>query len=251
MEILTRKIGPLPGWAWGGVAVVGGLLFFYFRRQPAQQQGQPAVSPAASTSVPFVPSVTVTGIPPGASAASNATAPSTANPPTPVWQFGFGMPKDRTRWVWHVTAGATVPGFPPGQVYPASTSDPSKIANFPAYAWQWAPVPNGTDATGQPWSDQSYAAALNASGMGGGMGGYGYAGAASLASPVGGWTVGWNPFGGAGSGAGSTVNRTGPPRRGRRLFGGAGDGPQGGQGGIGKATRVPSRPLRRRTLSGR
>src|SRR5215831_8018196 len=41
-NILQRKIGPLPGWAWAGLAGVGALAWFYFRNK----QGQNAASAA-------------------------------------------------------------------------------------------------------------------------------------------------------------------------------------------------------------
>lgn len=43
-NILQRKIGPLPGWAWAGLAGVGALAWFYFRNR----QGQSAADAAAS-----------------------------------------------------------------------------------------------------------------------------------------------------------------------------------------------------------
>src|SRR5215831_2171208 len=41
-NILQRKIGPLPGWAWAGLAGVGALAWFYFRNR----QGQNAANAA-------------------------------------------------------------------------------------------------------------------------------------------------------------------------------------------------------------
>lgn len=69
-SVLTRKIGPLPGWAWGLIAIGGGyLLLSRFRGSPSQ--GNSGLSPAASA-IPFVPSVTVTGVP----------SPSQPSPPS-------------------------------------------------------------------------------------------------------------------------------------------------------------------------
>lgn len=80
-NILTRKYAGVPGWAIGGGAVLIGLGFFYFRSKgsSASQTGasQPAgslVNNPAASSIPYVPSVTVTGIPPTSSAASNTTS---------------------------------------------------------------------------------------------------------------------------------------------------------------------------------
>lgn len=44
-NILQRKIGPLPGWAWAGLAGVGALAWFYFRNK----SGQSAADAAAAT----------------------------------------------------------------------------------------------------------------------------------------------------------------------------------------------------------
>lgn len=163
-SFLTRKVGPLPVWAYAaGGGVLAGVFVLYRRGAAAQQPGAPGAQGAPGTG-PYAPSpiviTTPSTMPDQVSSANPQTPPTTQAPPTPTWQFGFGMPSARNQWVWHVTAGAQVPNFPPGQVYPASTSDPSKF-NLPPYSWQWAMVPSG-------YTDLSYAQALNQAGLGGG-----------------------------------------------------------------------------------
>ena len=49
---LTKKIGPLPLWAWGGLAI-GGALAFYFARGPGKkksQTAQPTTQPTGQAS---------------------------------------------------------------------------------------------------------------------------------------------------------------------------------------------------------
>lgn len=47
---LTKKIGPLPLWAWGGLAI-GGALAFYFARGPGKnKQQQPTAQPTGQAS---------------------------------------------------------------------------------------------------------------------------------------------------------------------------------------------------------
>ena len=243
-NILTRRIGPFPGWVWGGAAVLGGLLFFYFRKQGQAQQtgGLPAVSPAASA-VPFVPSVTVTGIPPGPSSGPTPlpgqSGPQTATVqsqgPGGAWLYsgpgtGAVLAKIPTGTTVTVT-GTAVSGPMPGVGAQQVTS--------------WVPV---------AWGPlKGYLSAGDISNYSGGSGGYGYAGATGYSTPIGGWTVGWQPSAvptpvspGGGWGAGSTVNRTGAPRRARRLFGGSGGGTS-----VNRTGARATRPLRRRTLSGR
>jgi hypothetical protein len=75
-EILTRKFGGVPGWAvLGGVVVVAGLVWLSRRQKAgaagkADQSGNLALGSSGgmvnnpAMTVPYVPSVTVTGIPP-------------------------------------------------------------------------------------------------------------------------------------------------------------------------------------------
>lgn len=178
-SFLTRKVGPLP--VWGYAALAGGLvaIVYLYRKggQPdttAQAAQAPTAAGAPGTS-PYAPSPIVI-TPQAAPAPTTQQGPglsTSAPPPSPLWQFGFGMPADKTRWVWHLTSSGQQanPAFPAGQVYPASTSDPSKMGLQGADSWQWAPVPTSTDAAGNPWTDMTYAAALASNGMGGGGGG--------------------------------------------------------------------------------
>src|SRR5215472_4073390 len=148
-SFLTRKVGPLPLWAYAAGA--GGLfaLVYLYRRggQPdtTAQAAQPPGAAGAPGTSPYAPSpivITAPGAQQGTQQGPAAPA-TTAPPPQPIWQFGFGMPQDKTRWVWHLTASGQQanPAFPPGQVYPASTSDPSKMGIQGNDSWQWAPVP--------------------------------------------------------------------------------------------------------------
>lgn len=229
--------------ATGQPAPSGGFLGIFGGPSGAQQQrGLPAVSPAASA-VPFVPSVTVTGIPPSsAPSPTGSPGPSGISVPQPVWQYGTPVGS----FVWKSTGVNSPPGVPAGQIYPGSNgtpvSNPNAFPGFGAFSWQWAPVPAGM-------SDTQYAQALTS----GGSGGWGYAGTGGLANPIGGWTLGWNPAPtrpsvspGGGWGAGPSVNRTGASRRARRLFGGSGGGAA-----VNRTGTRATRPLRRRTLSGR
>jgi len=43
-NILQRKIGPLPGWAWAGLAGVGALAWWYFRGRSGQAAADAATS---------------------------------------------------------------------------------------------------------------------------------------------------------------------------------------------------------------
>lgn len=255
--ILQRKIGPFPGWVWGALAGGGFLVFMYMRgrgrtaQQGQQQQG--LVNNPAASSIPYVPSVTVSGIPPQSQPGSTPPPPPgpPATVPQPVWQFG-APPNKPTVWRATPTGSANFQrntGGPfPGGVGPGIPDEGTQNM-LGQYGWQWALVPSGYDPN-------SYAAALNAQG---GSGGYGYAGAASLASPIGGWTVGWQPFGSGGFGAGSTVNRTGPAKRPRRLFGVGGGQysressgfPGGSGGGTTRQRQAAGQRLKRRSFSGR
>ncbi len=174
-QFLTKKVGPLPMWGWAaGVGGLASVLFLYKKGGSPTSAAQVAAQTPSYSPSPIV-ITTPANMPASTSSVNpNPIPPTSAPPPQPVWQFGFGMPRDKHQWVWHLTAEGykVYPQFPQGQVYPASTSDPSAmIPSGPAYTWQWAAVPNAMDPSGNPWTDQSYAQALNAAGMGGGMGG--------------------------------------------------------------------------------
>jgi hypothetical protein len=244
-EFLTRKYAGIPGWAIGGAAVLAGLLFFYFRgrsqSQAAAAQGQPygsAVNNPAASSIPYVPSVNIIGAGlPGSSASTGSTAPVSTggNVPRPVWQNGTPI----SPYVWKSTG---INGPSNSNITPGSSGDPA--SNPPAYpgygpySWQWAPVPQGSDPSGQPWTDASYARALLGGGGGGGQGGWGYAGQPNPAGMFG-WTTGWSSpnagvsrvsaliptGGGGGEGGGRTgtamsggINSTGASRMRRRTL---------------------------------
>ena len=46
---LTKKIGPLPLWAWGGLAI-GGALAFYFAKGPGKTKQAPTAQPTGQAS---------------------------------------------------------------------------------------------------------------------------------------------------------------------------------------------------------
>ena len=46
---LTKKIGPLPLWAWGGLAI-GGALAFYFAKGPGKAKPTPTAQPTGQAS---------------------------------------------------------------------------------------------------------------------------------------------------------------------------------------------------------
>jgi hypothetical protein len=195
-NILTRKIGPLPGWAWGAIAVGAGyILLQRFGSASGSQGQQSGLSPAASA-IPFVPSVTVTGVPPSA---SNPPNPLTSNVPQPVWLFGPTPPEGT--YIWQVTAqGQAASGgmLPSGPQAGSLTQD--ILQRTGPYGTQWAKVPTGYTPT-------SWIQAL-LGGTSGGQGGFGVPAVTAMM----GWTTGWGqstrtvryPFGGAGGSPGIT-----------------------------------------------
>ena len=49
-NVLTRKIGPLPGWAWGGIAIAAGVGYIWWRnRQSAAAGGAAATDTGTAT----------------------------------------------------------------------------------------------------------------------------------------------------------------------------------------------------------
>jgi hypothetical protein len=79
---LQKRIGPLPLWAWGGLAI-GGALAFYFasgQRKKAKQTAQPAQSAQATSPYQGMSSIP-TNPAPGTSAPTSST-PTTSTPTT-------------------------------------------------------------------------------------------------------------------------------------------------------------------------
>lgn len=252
MEALTRKYGPLPGWAWAGLAVAAALGFWYLRGRSSSSSsgtsssGSLVNNPAAST-VPYVPSVTVTGIPTG------TTTPSTPTPITGLQVGATAVVNGNGQPVLVVRPGAnpdavwTIDGYIPDQSTVTITGPP-----VPA-TWGSGPflaVPINF-AGKQTW--------VNAIGLqpmpSGGQGGWGYAGNAQPAGALGGWTVGWFPSapasgtpglgGRGGSGGPAAGNRNKVPAGPRLLTGGQGGGKSS------RPARTGLRPLRRRDFSTR
>ena len=78
MNVLTRKIGPLPGWAWGLIAA-GGAGIYIWRKRSAAAAAATAATTAAST--------TGTGTAPAAATSGGYTA---SNYGPPSGQVGGG-----------------------------------------------------------------------------------------------------------------------------------------------------------------
>jgi Bacterial SH3 domain len=234
-NLLTRKYGGVPGWAIGGGALVAGLAFFYFRRQSSSSSsstgtptGGSLVNNPAASAIPYVPSVTVTGLPVG------ATTPSSLGPSPSA----------------PVSAGnATITGNPAG-VFAQPTTKSALITTLPKGTTVQS---SGAPVQGENYGGVSYWVPVNYGGLtgyvagaliqlgpgssGGGQGGWGQAGSSNAVAMMG-WTAGWTPV------------VSGPGQR-----GGSGDGFGGPPGS--SPTRAASRrarvgiPVRRRAFSGR
>lgn len=160
---LTRKIGPLPVWAYAaGGGVILSLVLLY-RRGATASAGQPAAPGAqgAPGTGPFAPSpiVVTTGAMPPSTSSVNAPA-QPASPSPLAWQFG-NTPSSPQTWVWRPTTSGIAQfrqrtgqdftsGIQPGTV------DPNQFG-FGQFGWEWAPLPAGS-------SFQQY---VSAGGMGG------------------------------------------------------------------------------------
>jgi hypothetical protein len=92
---LQKKIGPLPLWAWGGLAI-GGALAYYFAKgkgkksattqptaQPTAQATTPAVGTLASQVPQFVNQTYTNPAPPAVTQTVNNTTNPPATPPPP------------------------------------------------------------------------------------------------------------------------------------------------------------------------
>lgn len=99
-NILTRKVGPLPGWQWGAIAVVVAGGYILWRRRQAAGAGassgtgttaQDVTGVSATPAPPVVivqqpsqPSTTTTPTTKPVTPPKPAPAPQPAHPPTPV-----------------------------------------------------------------------------------------------------------------------------------------------------------------------
>ena len=160
----NAKVAGIPApLAVGGAAAAAYLGYRVISRGRAQPQAGIRGQILPGTRVQ-VPSAFEQAPPP-------AQAPAQAAVPGALWQFGSGFPQNRKQWIWHFTGTNPPPGVQPRVAFPASTGNPvDSPGDFPgggAFSWQWAPVPQGNDPNGTAWTDQSYAAALNAAGKGG------------------------------------------------------------------------------------
>jgi hypothetical protein len=273
-EVLTRRFGGVPLWAilgLGGAALVG---FVIWRRRSgnASSTGGSVVNNPAASSIPYVPSVTVTGVPP---LQPSANQPGTITPPSGTTQQLIVSPG---------------PYAPPGGTFLRSSPTPPATGN-----WGGILVPAGTrltqNGTAQTYNDPqlgpvpmipvSYLGSsywvssydvtpVSGSGDGSGFGGWGSQGQTTpQVAAMMGWTSGWAPVGGAGGsplyqgwtgpggqqvavgrGASATTNRQGKAKtktRVRRTRGGL----FGRGGGSSTQRQGADRGRRRRSFTGR
>lgn len=252
-NILTRKYGGVPGWAIAGGAVVVGVGFFYFRSKGTSTSSTNATNgsltnnPAAS-SIPYVPSVTVTGIPssnptPGSGVTTPSNTVTTGSNAPTLAGFGGQIPV-----YTHQRSGdgdfTQVTTIPTGQTLTVTGSPVS--GNWKGSPATWLPVSlYGTQ--------NSYFVSVTDVTPSSGSGGWGQAGSVN---PIGmfGWTSGWSPLGGGNPGA--VLSQ----RAGLQTVGSGGRFDYGGAGGSGasnsanrnKTSNVTRRALlKRRKLSGR
>lgn len=252
-NILTRKYGGVPGWAIGGGAVVVGLAFFYFRSKgqstsSTQQTQQSAANNPAASSIPYVPNVTLTGIPSSSSAANNAGSPGQSGTST-------------------TTVNATVIGAQNGAMGAGARSGPGfgspVVARIPPGSQiQIDQTPLNTDAAGYNWFHvvggngqglyvySPEVAITGPVGSGGGQGGWGQAGTTNPVVFMG--TTAWNWGGTAYPQAGAILSQ----RAGRQTTGSGGRFDYGGAGGGSSNTRNTNRardqkPLKKHKLTRR
>jgi hypothetical protein len=254
-NILTRKYGGVPGWAIGGAAGVLGLAFFLTRKAKdpstaAQAGTDPNAgsmlnNPAAS-SIPYVPSVTVTGIP----SSPQSSAPVAGSPSQT--QTAVVTAAGSKKFSPNGTANST--GARSAPTYNSSITRYIPVGSQVTITGTGFPDPTNSDTTWLPTDRRDYVWNMDIT-ITGGSGGWGQAGATN---PIGmfGWTSGWSPVGG---GAAGTVlsQRAGLQTAGsggRFDYGGAGS----GDGASSKVNRTstnrahsPRSKLNRRQLSGR
>jgi len=159
-SVLTQKIGPLPAWAWGGLAAVAAWYFLLRGRTSSSS------TPNAATSGSQLSSGYGLGYAQGLQAAQATPSPGAGQAPglaAPIWSFG--APPSGSQTVWRATDTGkqnfqrTRGGQWPGGVN-IGIPDPSTGAALGEFGWQWAQVPAGSDPG-------SYAAQLTQGGMGG------------------------------------------------------------------------------------
>lgn len=187
-NFLTEKIGPLPGWAWGGLAAGGALVVFVLVGNKSSSTSSTSTSstgsltnnPAAS-SIPYVPSVTVVNPSTGSSTTTGATAQTVTLGAAPG-QSNSGI------WASMVAA------------YPAANTPASQYTTLPFGQYQVAGSPSnnrypvivpGGGTMWVPAENVTSSSAANA-GAGGGQGSYGTVGI----TPYMGWSSGAVAVGG-------------------------------------------------------
>lgn len=126
-SVIWRKVGPLPAWAWMGLALGALLAFSVWRKNRAQSEaGSPADSisaPLGNQTAPYVfvselhqtipqtpINITVPGAPPGGGRPDPPTTPPTTNPPVPptptgqwsvpIISYKAGQPKGTPSTLW-------------------------------------------------------------------------------------------------------------------------------------------------------
>lgn len=82
-NLLTRKIGPLPGWQWGALVVVGAGAFILYRRyQAAQAAANGTASSSGSSTSPLDQTGVSAGPPPPVVIVEQPTQPATTGTTT-------------------------------------------------------------------------------------------------------------------------------------------------------------------------
>ena len=111
-SILTRRIGPLPGWAWGGLVAVGVWWFFIRGKGTASTTGT-----GTASATPGPDATYGLGFAQGQQAATASAQPATAQPAGPKLTLG-NPPDQRGIPVWSLDkSNQGVVGYvQPGQI---------------------------------------------------------------------------------------------------------------------------------------
>jgi hypothetical protein len=140
----TRKLGPLPVWAWMGIALAMALAYWYLKNRKAVSaaQGTPtSTGSAASTGQTTDSSL----IPQFVNQVYTQNAPPEPGPPGPAGPTGVAGPTGATG-----TPGKTAPVAQANQ-YPAPTGLVSKALSKTSVQLQWnyitSPTPKPTSYT--------------------------------------------------------------------------------------------------------
>lgn len=136
MSVLTQKIGPLPGWAWGGIAAVGVWWFFLRGKTGASTTTNAAAAGSQLSSgygLGYAQGVQANPPPPPA---TKPGGPSTFTPnlgQVGVWLFGSPSFTGQSGVKGVAAPGTSLPSAGPA-VTGASYTDP--FGNGPSNLWQ-------------------------------------------------------------------------------------------------------------------